>query len=80
MPNNLEPVAWFHVKRASYMTSAGRKRIASWLRTQANFLENEGSQFSNNFTARYLVSGKKAKKAAKKPAAKKVSKKTRRYN
>jgi hypothetical protein len=36
------------------MTKRGRKRIAMWLRKQAEFLEHEGHVYAKRFTARYL--------------------------
>ncbi len=42
------------VKDAPKMTRRGRKNIAEWLRRQAAFLEHNGDELSNRFTARYL--------------------------
>lgn len=39
---------------APVMTKRGRKRIAAWLRKQAEFLEHEGHVYAKRFTARYL--------------------------
>ena len=42
------------IKNADSMTKRGRKAIAEWLRRKAEFLEENGDQFSPRFTARYL--------------------------
>jgi hypothetical protein len=42
------------IKDAPEMTKAGRRKIAAWMRQQADFLEFEGKAFSKRFTARYL--------------------------
>ena len=42
------------IKDAPAMTRKGRKDIASWLRRQAQFLEQHGQEFSHRFTGRYL--------------------------
>ena len=42
------------IHRASAMNIRGRKRIADWMRRQANLLERHADQLSKRFTARYL--------------------------
>jgi len=42
------------ILKAPQMTKRGRKRIAEWLRRQAQFLEQNGDELSSRFTARYL--------------------------
>jgi hypothetical protein len=44
------------IKDAPSMTAKGRKRIATWLRKQADFLEAEAKNLSPRFRARYLYS------------------------
>jgi hypothetical protein len=39
---------------APKMDKRGRKRVAKWLREQAEFLEQYGQEFAGRFTARYL--------------------------
>lgn len=39
---------------APSMTKRGRRRIAMWLRKQAEFVEHEGHVYAKRFTARYL--------------------------
>lgn len=39
---------------ASMMTKRGRKRIANWMRKQADAIEQFGTEYSKRFTARYL--------------------------
>lgn len=41
------------VFEAPSMTTRGRKSIASWMRRQADFLEQHGQDFAKRFTARY---------------------------
>lgn len=38
---------------ASMMTKLGRKRIATWLRKQADSIEQFGTEYAKRFTARY---------------------------
>lgn len=42
------------VKDSDKMTKAGRKRIAKWLRKQADDLEMTGHNYASRFRARYL--------------------------
>jgi hypothetical protein len=42
------------IHRAPEMSKSGRKRIATWLRAQAMFLEQNSKQLSSRYTARYL--------------------------
>lgn len=39
---------------ADSMTPRGRRRIAAWLRSHADFIVREGKNFSKRFTGRYL--------------------------
>ncbi len=41
------------IKRAAEMSPEGRKRIAAWLRDQANSLVKLGDKYSTNFRGRY---------------------------
>lgn len=41
---------------ASKMTPAGRKRIAKWLRSRADLLENHADLMASRFTSRWLYS------------------------
>lgn len=42
------------IHEAPRMTTAGRRRIAKWIRFQANYFELHGKQYSKRFIARYL--------------------------
>jgi hypothetical protein len=42
------------IKEADRMTPAGRRRVAKWLRAQADMLVKEGKNYSPRFTGRYL--------------------------
>jgi hypothetical protein len=44
--------------RPADMTPAGRRRIATWLRRQAGFLQTHGKRMATRFTARYLYKEK----------------------
>jgi len=39
---------------AGSMTPAGRREIAAWLRSHAQFITKEGKNYSKRFTGRYL--------------------------
>ena len=39
---------------ADKMTAAGRKRIAAWLRSQADMITAEGDNYAPRFRGRYL--------------------------
>jgi len=41
---------------APNMTSAGRKRIAKWLRSRADLLEKHADLMASRFTSRWLYS------------------------
>ena len=46
---------------AGKMSPAGRKRIAAWLRNQADMILTEGDNYSDRFRGRYLYNeGKEA--------------------
>ena len=46
---------------AGKMSPAGRKRIAAWLRSQADMILTEGDNYSDRFRGRYLYNeGKEA--------------------
>lgn len=47
--------ASIHIHEADRMTPEGRKRIATWLRRQANWLIKHGDNYAPRFTARYNV-------------------------
>lgn len=59
MSKTLKSAVIFTIKDAGHMSKAGRKAIATWLRRQALFLEQHGSEFSGLFRARYLYRGKR---------------------
>jgi len=42
------------VRDAPRMTPGGRRRVANWLRKQADTIAIAGSQLSDRYTARYL--------------------------
>ena len=42
------------IKDAANMTKRGRRKIALWLRQQAEFLEEHGNEFDRTFRARYI--------------------------
>jgi hypothetical protein len=42
------------IKDADKMTEEGRRSVAKWLRRQARFLEEHGTDYSTRFRARYL--------------------------
>ena len=46
------------IRDAEHMTAKGRREIATWMRQQADFLEQHGKEFSKRFTARYLYNEK----------------------
>lgn len=50
-----EVAASVTIKRGDEMTKPGRRRIAKWLRQQADFLEEHGPEFGPTFRARYYV-------------------------
>jgi len=47
------------VFNADMMTKQGRKRIAKWMREQAEFLEEFGPKYSWRFTSRYMYASRK---------------------
>jgi protoporphyrinogen oxidase len=61
-PSKLKPAvkdadtvhATITVHQAPVMTKKGRRSVAQWMRRQADFLEKNGSEFANRFTARYI--------------------------
>lgn len=42
------------IKGAAMMTPAGRKRVAAWLKKQAEYLTKHGKELAPSFRARYL--------------------------
>ena len=42
------------IKNAAGMTKKGRRRIATWLRKHADWLEKDGDKYAKRFTGRYL--------------------------
>jgi len=48
-------VARVSIDQAGEMTEKGRREIADWLRIQADNLEEEGTQYSAFFVARYIA-------------------------
>jgi hypothetical protein len=54
MPQKPKSAAIVTIHKAANMTPAGRKRIAKWIRKQADFLEQNAKELSPRYTARYL--------------------------
>lgn len=48
--------ATLHIIDADKMTARGRKRIAAWLRAQADLITAEGDNYAPRFRGRYLQS------------------------
>lgn len=49
--------------RVDLMTNGQRKRLAAWLRDQANLVSLSGENFASIYTARYYTRGKREKKS-----------------
>jgi hypothetical protein len=50
-----KPIARLTLHRMSELPKRHRKKIASWLRRQAEFLEKDADKMSARFTARYFT-------------------------
>ena len=53
--NHQRAVATLTIKDAGEMSDAGRADIAGWLRSQADWIEEQGKDYANRFRARKLV-------------------------
>lgn len=49
-----ETAATLTIHKAGDMTKRGRRRIAQWLRAQADLIEEQGSEYAPRFRARYM--------------------------
>lgn len=47
-------IATFTVHKPAEMNKVGRRSVAAWLRRTADFLESDGANMSEVFTARYM--------------------------
>lgn len=53
-PATVKSAAIVTIYDAARMTKAGRKRIAKWLRSRADLLENHGDLMASRFVSRWL--------------------------
>lgn len=51
----MERGATVTIRLAGEFSEAGRKKLADWLRSQADMVQVEGDQYSKVFRARYRV-------------------------
>jgi hypothetical protein len=54
---------------AAEMSERGRRRIAAWLRRQADYLEEDGGHYARRFIARYLRQAGRSARGSSRRAA-----------